>query len=401
MWHGWIDKEFSWWCVRSWDGIRIVHRSMGIGSRVADALYIKRVLLALDDFLFFSLYSFSCIAKQVTTLKQLRLFSCLDFLETHLKLLALFSDITLLLPVSPTSDPVHYTYINTSIIPLRTILLSLLSFTLFRTFQGLCIIISSCAHLALIQLAEITFVGLIMCSAISFYVALLILTKNIFQWCPSFNLKAFERQQLYEIWPFTGSIIICLCVYNPIYSSSNLSYSKVHLNIDVIMYGSFGPPFLSMKSISSAQCLASVYEAWSCLGARTIFLPFDTQRITTMNIEFSKSGRLLLAMLLGRSPKSVAGRVLPRLPFFLASWISLAHIFKNISSHCRQIHSALLKLSNSSQVLNVSKQSATPASLCRGPSQTCFNRFCPRMLARCFFSWNPAIHAFFHLLNTL
>jgi hypothetical protein len=39
------------------------------GLKVADGLYIKRVLLAVEDFLFFSLYSFSCIAKQVTTLK--------------------------------------------------------------------------------------------------------------------------------------------------------------------------------------------------------------------------------------------------------------------------------------------------------------------------------------------
>jgi hypothetical protein len=52
-------------------------------SRVVDELYIKRMLLALEDFPFFSLYSFSCIAKQVTTLKQLRLLSCLDFLETN------------------------------------------------------------------------------------------------------------------------------------------------------------------------------------------------------------------------------------------------------------------------------------------------------------------------------
>ena len=57
------------WCVRSQDNVRIVHRSMRNGSEVADGLYIKRVLLALEDFLFFSLYSFSCIAKQVTTLK--------------------------------------------------------------------------------------------------------------------------------------------------------------------------------------------------------------------------------------------------------------------------------------------------------------------------------------------
>jgi hypothetical protein len=57
-------------------------------SMVADGLYIKRVLLALGDFLFFSLYSFSCIAKQVTTLKQFRLMSCLDSLETNLEFLA-------------------------------------------------------------------------------------------------------------------------------------------------------------------------------------------------------------------------------------------------------------------------------------------------------------------------
>jgi len=83
IWRGCIDKELSWWCVRSWDEIRMVHRSMGNDLRVADELYIKRVLLVLEDFLSFSLYSFSCIAKQVTTLEQLRLLSCLDFLDTN------------------------------------------------------------------------------------------------------------------------------------------------------------------------------------------------------------------------------------------------------------------------------------------------------------------------------
>jgi hypothetical protein len=72
----------------------MVHRSMRKGSRVADGLYIKRVLSVLEDFLFFSLYSFSCIAKQVTTLKQLRLLSCSDFLETNLEPLVLFLNIT-------------------------------------------------------------------------------------------------------------------------------------------------------------------------------------------------------------------------------------------------------------------------------------------------------------------
>jgi len=216
-----------------------------------------------------------------------------------------------------------------------TILLSLLSSTLFRTFQCLCIMISSCAHLALTRLAGITLAGLIMCSAISFPVAHIISTYNIFGSCPSFNLKAIERQQLYEIWPYMGSVMICSFVYNPIYSSSNSACSNVHLNFDVRMYGSVGRPFLLMKSISSSQCLTSVYAAWSWLGDRTISLPFDTRQITTMNVVFGNSGRLLLAFLLARSPKSVAGRLLPRLPFFLASRISLAHLFTNISTHCR------------------------------------------------------------------
>jgi len=63
----------------------------------------------LEDFLFFSLYSFSCIAKQVTTLKQFQLISCLDSLETNLELLALFSIKHYLFPISLTPDPARYT----------------------------------------------------------------------------------------------------------------------------------------------------------------------------------------------------------------------------------------------------------------------------------------------------
>jgi hypothetical protein len=86
----------------------MVHRSMRNDSRVADELYIKRVLLVLEDFLFFSLYSFSCIAKQVTTLKQLQ--PCLVLISS--KPISVFLscyDITFLLPISPTHDPACYT----------------------------------------------------------------------------------------------------------------------------------------------------------------------------------------------------------------------------------------------------------------------------------------------------
>jgi len=65
----------------------MVRSSMRNSLSVADALYIKRVLLTLEDFLFFSVYLFSCIAKQFTTLEQLRLLSCLDSFEMNFKYL--------------------------------------------------------------------------------------------------------------------------------------------------------------------------------------------------------------------------------------------------------------------------------------------------------------------------
>jgi hypothetical protein len=48
----------------------MVHWSIGNDLSVADEVYIKRGCLALEGFLFFSVYSFYCIAKQVTALKQ-------------------------------------------------------------------------------------------------------------------------------------------------------------------------------------------------------------------------------------------------------------------------------------------------------------------------------------------
>jgi len=46
----------------------MVHRSMRNDSRVADETVYKERWLVLGDFLFFSLYSFSCIARNSTTL---------------------------------------------------------------------------------------------------------------------------------------------------------------------------------------------------------------------------------------------------------------------------------------------------------------------------------------------
>jgi hypothetical protein len=87
----------------------MVHLSMSNDLRVADELDTKRVLLAMEDILFFSLYSFSCIAKQVTTLKQLRSLPCLDSMETNIEPLVLCSNITFKLTISPTPDTARYT----------------------------------------------------------------------------------------------------------------------------------------------------------------------------------------------------------------------------------------------------------------------------------------------------
>jgi len=232
------------------------------------------------------------------------------------------------------------TYINTSIIFLPTILLSILcplTSTLFQTFRSRCMIFCGCSHLAVTWLARSIFVSLIRCSAISFTVALLIFTKSLCVLCPSFKLKVLEWQQLYNIWLYMRSLIICPLVYDPIYSSSNLYCSKMFFKA---MYGTFGPPFLSMELTNYSQCLTSVYEAHSCLGPWALSFPFNTQRIIPMNVVFCNSGRLLLDKLPVHFPKCITSHLLPRLPFILTSQNSFAHCFQNISTDCQRIHSA-------------------------------------------------------------
>jgi hypothetical protein len=87
----------------------MVHWSLRNGSRVPNELYIKLVLLTLEDFLFFSLYSFSSIAKQVTTLERIRLLSCADFLDTNFEHFLFCFDTMFKLSILPKPDPAHYT----------------------------------------------------------------------------------------------------------------------------------------------------------------------------------------------------------------------------------------------------------------------------------------------------
>jgi len=168
------------------------------------------------------------------------------------------------------------TDINTSIILLPTIILSVLCCTLFRTFQRRCMIIHSAVHLALPQLSgdynlwyNYVLHNFVPCCSLHF--------DQRYFWI----LSKFQHDRIWKTivvgsLATTGVHYLCPFVYNRISLSSNLSCFKVLSNINVSKYRSFGPLFLLMKSLSSSQCLTSVYETWSRLGARIIYLPFDT-----------------------------------------------------------------------------------------------------------------------------
>jgi len=59
----------------------MVQWSMRNGSTIGNKLYIQSVFSVLDHLPLFSLCSLSCIAKQVTNQKQLRLLSSPDLLK--------------------------------------------------------------------------------------------------------------------------------------------------------------------------------------------------------------------------------------------------------------------------------------------------------------------------------
>jgi len=91
-------------------------------------------------------------------------------------------------------------------------------------------------------------------------------TKNSFTSCPSFNLKAFERELLYEIWPHEGSFMICLGAYNPINSSSNSSWVKLHLDFAIGQYDCFRNDFFrwnqSVPPSAPHMCMKLEIDCW-------------------------------------------------------------------------------------------------------------------------------------------
>lgn len=136
---------------------------------------------------------------------------------------------------------------------------------------------------------------------------------------------------------------------------SNLSCSMVYLNIDNRMYDTLEPLFLLMESKSSFLYLTSVFKHLEWFGEYSIIVTIDIQQITTMIVIFGYPRRWLLAFLPTHSPRSIAASLKQDLANPLTSQISLSHSFKNTSTHCHQILSPWLKLSNGSQYFNVTK----------------------------------------------
>jgi len=293
------------------------------------------------------------------------------------------------------------TYISIGITLLPTILLCLPSCTHFRNFQSLCILICSHTHLAITPEAGTTFVGRITSFAISSPVSVFTSIKNPFELCSSFNIIASEWQQLYKIFSDMGAIIPVPFAYNSIHISCKVSSPILYMNIHVWKYGSFRPLFLLIISISSSQCLTTIYEAMCHLGDWIILQHVDSQPIATINVFIRNSGWLGYVILPTHSPKSIAGLLLTCLPCFLNFQIWHIHIFKTIYKNCTNIDSAILKISDGTQFLNVAKQSATAVSQYRGSSQISCLMFCCLIMYWCFVWKNPATHIFFHLWNAL
>ena len=67
------------------------------------------------------------------------------------------------------------------------------------------------------------------------------------------------------------------------------------MNIAVRQYCSFGQQLFFIKTISSSQCLTTLYEAWSQILDLWSLLSFGTRQITTMIVVFGNSGMLPLA----------------------------------------------------------------------------------------------------------
>jgi len=105
------------------------------------------------------------------------------------------------------------TYINWTMNLLPIFLFTPNSICLLTTFQWLYIMIEGWTYLALRSEAGIILAGQITCSTFSLPLTTLISTKNTFKMYPRFNLKASEREQLYQVWPYMSSFISCLCIY--------------------------------------------------------------------------------------------------------------------------------------------------------------------------------------------
>ena len=91
-------------CVRSWDKIQMVHRSMEDGSRMVDELYIKRECFGVGGFPFLLSLLVLLYSKQYYDFER---YSNSCSLDTHFE----FSPATF---ISPALDPARYNHEESS-----------------------------------------------------------------------------------------------------------------------------------------------------------------------------------------------------------------------------------------------------------------------------------------------
>jgi len=131
----WLQYNLWWWgcglrsCNIRWCGmvmlirvVLVVCNIMGKNLNVTSELeelfeggirtVFKERVLAWEDFVFFSRYSFSCIATKVTALNPHQPMPCSEFWKQTSITSVLLSHISWFLPVSPTPVPAHYTRIT-------------------------------------------------------------------------------------------------------------------------------------------------------------------------------------------------------------------------------------------------------------------------------------------------
>jgi len=176
----------------------------------------------------------------------------------------------------------------------------------------------------------------------------------------------------------------------------------VHMNIDVGMYGWFGPPFLYTKSTNSSQCLIFGNDAWSSVDATTISVRFDVSPANNNHENHIWQPSEVTCCLCAHAPSHI-----PR--WWLVPSTSLILRLSNCNWTFRSHHLNVLpatpfrfmEIKQWQGVLECLQLYATALCLCCGLSQSSFHWSSHWIMNRFFFSRILATHIFFHLLDAL